>query len=100
MAKPKPIVVIGLLGTTLDLGKNKDRWQNWRPTVSICRQPDLIVNRLELIHGRRDSSLASTIKRDIASVSPETDVHLHEIEFGDPWDFEQVYECLFQFSRN
>jgi transcriptional regulatory protein RtcR len=92
-------VVLGLLGTTLDLGKHPDRWQNWRPTVSVCRQPDLIVGRFELLHARRDSSLAKTVAGDIRTVSPETEVRRHEIEFGDPWDFEQVYETLFKFSR-
>jgi transcriptional regulatory protein RtcR len=92
-------VTIGLLGTTLDLGKHPDRWQNWRPTVSLCRQPDLIIHRFELLHGKRDLSLANTVKNDIRTVSPETEVRLHEIEFGDPWDFEEVYETLFQFAR-
>lgn len=92
-------VTIGLLGTTLDLGKHPDRWQNWRPTVSLCRQPDLIVHRFELLHGKRDLSLAKTIKSDVQTVSPETEVRLHEIEFVDPWDFEEVYETLFQFAR-
>src|SRR5215831_13952189 len=96
----RKIVTIGLLGTTLDLGKHPDRWQNWRPTVSLCRQPDLIVHRFELLHGKRDSSLANTVKNDIRTVSPETEVRLHPIEFGDPWDFEEVYETLFQFARN
>ena len=95
----RKIVTIGLLGTTLDLGKHPDRWQNWRPTVSLCRQPDLIVHRFELLHGKRDLSLAKTIKSDIQTVSPETEVCLHQIEFGDPWDFEEVYETLFQFAR-
>ena len=99
MDKKRETVVLGLLGSTLDAGKNKERWQNWRPTVSICRQPDMIVNRFELIHGKRDLSLAILNSQDIVSVSPETQVRLHEIEFGDPWDFERVYECLFQFAR-
>lgn len=92
-------MVIGLLGTTLDVGKHPDRWQNWRPTVSICRQPDLIVRRLELLHGKRDINTAKIVMKDIQTVSPETEVRLHEIEFGDPWDFEKVYEALFQFAR-
>jgi transcriptional regulatory protein RtcR len=46
-----PVVVIGLLGTTLDVGKHPDRWQNWRPTISVCQQPDMIVDRFELLHG-------------------------------------------------
>ena len=93
-------VVIGLLGTTLDAGKFPDRWQSWRPTVSLCRQPDFLVHRLELLHGLRDASLARNVKQDIASVSPETEVRLQQIEFGDPWDFERVYETLFHFARS
>ena len=95
-----PTVVIGLLGSTLDVGRHPDRWQNWRPSVSICRQPDLVVSRFELLHGRNDRSLAELVRKDIAAVSPETTVNLHEVEFGDPWDFEQVYETLFRFARN
>jgi transcriptional regulatory protein RtcR len=95
----RPYVVIGLLGTTLDLGKHPDRWQNWRPTVSLCRQPDLIVHRFELLHGRRDTVLANTVRNDVRTVSPETEVRLHQVEFADAWDFEHVYETLFEFSR-
>jgi transcriptional regulatory protein RtcR len=95
----RSIVVIGLLGTTLDVGKHPDRWQNWRPSVSLCRQPDLIVRRFELLHGKRDSSLAKTVRADLRTVSPETEVRQHEMEFSDPWDFEEVYETLFKFSR-
>src|SRR5580658_1059222 len=95
----RSVVVIGLLGTTLDMGKHPDRWQNWRPSVSLCRQPDLIVRRFELLHGKRDSSLAKTVRADMRTVSPETEVRQHEMEFHDPWDFEEVYETLFKFSR-
>ena len=101
MAKPitRPTIVIGLLGSTLDLGKHPDRWQNWRPSVSICRQQDFVVQRFELLHGKREQSLAELVKQDIESVSPETEVVLHRIEFSDAWDFEQVYEKLFTFAR-
>jgi transcriptional regulatory protein RtcR len=92
-------VVIGLLGSNLDQGKQADRWNTWRPSVSLCRQPDLIVKRFELLHSLRDVKLARVIREDIESVSPETKVQLHQTEFADPWDFEQVYERLFEFSR-
>ena len=92
-------VVVGLLGTTLDLGKNPDRWKNWRPSVALCRQPDLIVKRFELLHGSREKALAETVSRDISAVSPETEMRLHQIDFADPWGFEQVYESLFNFAR-
>ena len=42
---------------------------------------------------------ARQVVRDIASVSPETRVKLHEIEFDDPWDFEEVYGVLHDFAR-
>lgn len=98
--QPLPVVVIGLLGTTLDVGKHPDRWQNWRPSVSICRQPDLVIARFELLHGKEQNALASQVRKDIASVSPETIVNLHPVQSGDPWDFEQVYETLFSFARD
>jgi transcriptional regulatory protein RtcR len=93
------LVVVGLIGTTLDAGYGADRWQTWRPTVSICRQPDLIVKRLELLHSRRDSRLATTVSEDIRTVSPETEVRLHAIDFDDPWNFEEVYGKLSDFAR-
>ncbi len=92
-------VVIGLLGATLDLGRRPDRWHNWRPSISLCQQPDLIVKRFELLHGSRELGLADALSRDISTVSPETGMRLHQIDFGDPWDFEQVYEALFNFAR-
>src|SRR6186713_2914537 len=99
MDKKNPVVVIGLLGTTLDAGKHADRWQSWRPTVSICRQPDLIVKRFELLHSVRDTRLAEVVAADMRTVSPETEVRLHAIHFEDPWNFEEVYERLFAFAR-
>lgn len=99
MNTTRPNVVIGLLGTTLDSGRTHDRWQGWRPTVAICRQSDFVVKRLELLHGVRDKTLALRVTEDISAVSPETIVRRHEIEFGDPWDFERVYETLFNFAR-
>ena len=48
----RPVVVLGLLGTTLDRGTGPNRWNRWRPTVSVCSQPDLLVDRFELLHQR------------------------------------------------
>jgi transcriptional regulatory protein RtcR len=95
----KPHVAIGLLGSTLDAGRSQDRWSGWRPTVAICMQPDFVIKRLELLHGLRDKNLAHRVASDISAVSPETTVKLQEVEFGDPWDFERVYETLFKFAR-
>ncbi|MBK7404393.1 MAG: sigma 54-interacting transcriptional regulator [Phycisphaerales bacterium] len=95
---PKPTVVLGLLGTTLDTGKGPRRWERWRPTVSLCQHEHFLVARLELLHGRRATALAETVAADIASVSPETRVVPHLLELSDPWDFDEVYAALHAFA--
>jgi transcriptional regulatory protein RtcR len=94
------VVVLGLLGATLDRGRGPDRWNQWRPTVDLCRHDDLVVSRLELLHGRHETALAETVSGDIGSVSPETTVTRHILDFGDPWDFEMVYGALHDFARH
>ena len=71
----KPLTVLGFLGSTLDAAKyGPSRWNKWRPTVSICMQDDLRVDRFVLIHGEQHQKLADWVTRDIADVSPETEV--------------------------
>jgi transcriptional regulatory protein RtcR len=91
-------VVIGFLGTTLDIGKQHNRWQRWRPTVALCQHEDFLVDRLELIHGQRFAGLAEHLRGDIARVSPETEVRLNKMELKDPWDFEEVYGAMHDFA--
>ena len=92
-------VVLGMLGTNLDRrGRGPKRWSSWRPTVSLCQHDDFIVDRLELLHEVRHTSLAKQVSRDIASVSPETEVVLHLIQQDDPWDFANVYRTLRTFT--
>lgn len=94
-------VVLGMLGATLDaMKKQGDRWLEWRPTVDLCRHPELPVARLELLYQKRFEKLASQIVRDIGSVSPHTEVRLHDVELTDPWDFEKVYAALHEFASN
>ena len=93
-------VVIGFLGSTLDQGKSPDRWQRWRPTISLVQQQDLVVDRLELIHARMHTALAERIERDVTQVSPETQVRRHTMDLKDAWDFEEVYSALHAFARN
>jgi len=95
----KRAVVIGLLGTQLDHAKKDERWSKWRPTVSLCQQEDLVVDRLELLYNPKFETLAKMVQRDLASVSPETKVNLVPIEWRDPWDFEGVYSALDDFAR-
>jgi len=92
--------VIGLLGTQVDRGDAPDRWAFWRPTVSIFQHEDLLVRRLELLREPRSQPLAEQVIADIATVSPETTVRLHDVDFRDPWDFEEVYGTLHDFARN
>ncbi|MBJ9977430.1 sigma 54-interacting transcriptional regulator [Pseudomonas sp. S75] len=97
----RPRVAIGFLGTTLDRnGKGAARWNRWRPTIGLCRQPELPLDRLELIHGlaARDIGLAERIRADIRQVSPHTEVRLHPLTLGNPWDFEEVYAALHDFA--
>ena len=95
----KKSVAIGFLGTTLDVGKGPQRWLRWRPTVALCQHPDLIVDRLELLHDRKHAVLAEQVSADIAQISPETEVKRNTIALQDPWDFEEVYAALHDFAR-
>jgi len=95
-----PIVTIGLLGPTLDQGRTKDRWNYWRPTISLFQHEDFLIHRLELLYEERFQALADLTIQDIQSVSPETKIQLHQIELKDPWDFENVYSALFDFARH
>ncbi|MBW0660358.1 sigma 54-dependent transcriptional regulator [Escherichia coli] len=93
-------VAFGFVGTVLDYaGRGSQRWSKWRPTLCLCQQGSLVIDRLELLHDTRSRSLFETLKRDIASVSPETEVVGVEIELHNPWDFEEVYACLHDFAR-
>ncbi|ADB15053.1 Sigma 54 interacting domain protein [Pirellula staleyi DSM 6068] len=99
MTKQRKLVVVGIFGTRLDAGHAKSRWNRWRPTVSVCQHEDLLVDRLELIHQPGEEAVADTLVRDIASVSPETEVRLHPLKFNDAWDFEEVFAALHHWSR-
>ena len=93
------MVIIGFLGTVLDrAAKGTKRWQKWRPTVSLCQHEDLVVDRIELLISKRDKSLAEQVRHDISQVSPETEVVFHTVNIRDPWDFEDVYGALNEFS--
>lgn len=97
----KPLTVIGFLGSTLDAAKfGPSRWNKWRPTVSICMQEDLRIDRFVLLHGTHHRRLAEFVAADIRDVSPETEVSPHFLDFDDPWDFEEVYGKLLDFARS
>tara|TARA_Y100001968_G_C19388378_1_gene734152 strand:+ start:76 stop:1674 length:1599 start_codon:yes stop_codon:yes gene_type:complete len=96
----KRTVVVSLIGTQLDyVGKRVDRWGKWRPNVSLCSQDDLIVSQLHMLHDNHSTRLANNVAVDIESVSPETNVVLHNVNFNDPWDFEEVYSKLYDWCH-
>lgn len=91
-------VVIGVLGTTLDKrGKRANRWNKWRPTLGVCMQPDLPVDRMELLYQPNSQTMVEQMKEDIALVSPGTEVRINQVALNDPWDFEEVYTTLLDF---
>jgi transcriptional regulatory protein RtcR len=93
--------VIGLLGPTMDnAGKGASRWERWRPSVALCQQDDLLVQRFELLYQTKFQALLDRVVKDIRRVSPETKVIPHKVEFPDPWDFETVYASLHDFTRS
>lgn len=97
----KPLVVIGFLGSTLDAAKfGPSRWSKWRPSVGLVMHEDLRVDRFLLLHGGSHERLAEFVTEDIGTVSPETTVERHRIDFADPWDFEEVYGKLLDFTRS
>ena len=93
----KPVVVIGLLGTSIDKG-GKQRWDRWRPSIDLCRHDDFVVDRFELLHEGHET-LRDQVIADIAQISPETQVRPHAIHWADAWDFETVYAALLDFAR-
>lgn len=92
----KKNVVIGFLGTQLDAGKRR----KWRPSVQLCEHPDFPVERFELLHDKRWTSLAGKIKAAIEAISPQTEVLLHEVNVANPWDFEEMYGAMFDFAQS
>lgn len=93
-------VVVGLLGSVLDHGVGAKRWEYWRPSVGVCMQEDMVVGEYHLLYQKNYLHLAQQVEADINSVSPETKLVLHNVEFKDPWDFEEVYGTLLDFCKS
>lgn len=93
-------VALGISGSTKDAASPATRWDQWRPTIGLCQQDDLVIDRLELFYQRRFVRTARQVQNDLHAVSPETEVRLHELNFEDPWDFAEVYSVLHEFARS
>ena len=94
----RPTVVIGVLGTTLDRADGPQRWSRWRPSVALCQQEDLLVERFELLYDPKFKDLAEQVRQDIGVISPQTRVNLVPMEFDNPWDFAEVFERLYDWA--
>ena len=70
----RKIVVIGLLGSVLDAGFHEERWNKWRPTVSLCKHEDLPISRFELIHLHAHENIARCVAADIKRVCVDTEM--------------------------
>jgi transcriptional regulatory protein RtcR len=95
----KKQVVIGLLGSVLDSGFHQERWNKWRPTISLCKHADLPVDRFELIYDPKFKDMANVVIADIPRVSVATEARGTPQPLLDPWDFEEVYAALHDFAR-
>ncbi|MBI4815862.1 MAG: sigma 54-interacting transcriptional regulator [Deltaproteobacteria bacterium] len=95
---PKPKVALGILGPVLDGNMGARRFERWRPTVGLCQQPDLPVDRLELIVDRQFAKLGRFVADDIEQAG-KTKVRITEVEIADAWDFELVFAALLDFAR-
>ena len=96
----RKIVVIGLLGSVLDSGFHQERWNKWRPSISLCKHGNLPIDRFELIYDPKFQDLANLILADIPRVSPATAARGTAQPLHDPWDFAEVYAALHEFTRH
>lgn len=96
-------ILISLLGSTLDAsGKSRglSRWNAWRPSVALAMQNDLRFDRYHLIYQPKFEELKDRIVEDVKQISPATVVIPEAIAMDDPWDFEEVYGKLYEYSRS
>ncbi|MDM1763228.1 MULTISPECIES: RNA repair transcriptional activator RtcR [unclassified Acinetobacter] len=100
MQKSKKTVVIGFVGSTLDQGKKEERWQRWRPTMSLLMHEDLLIDELVLLHDRRNKGLIDHLQQDAQQISPNTHISGHQVNIRDPWDFSDMYGALYDFVKS
>ena len=93
-------VLYSFLGTTLDNHrKESTRWSSWRPSVALAMQEDLHIDEYHIWYQSRFQPLLDSVSRDILTVSPDTQIIPEPLEMQDPWDFEEVYTKLYDYSR-
>ena len=93
-------VLMSLLGCRLDAhGRGTGRWGVWRPSVALAMQNDIVFDRYHLLYQPEFKALMTEVAADIRSASPTTEVIPEVVPFDDPWDFEEVYARLYDFSK-
>ncbi|SPL72211.1 RNA repair transcriptional activator RtcR [Acinetobacter stercoris] len=100
MQKSKKTVVIGFVGSTLDQGRKPDRWQRWRPSMSLLMHDDLIIDEMLLLHDKRNTNLFNGLKEDAFEISPDTQLTGVKVNIRDPWDFSDMYGALYDFVKS
>ena len=59
-------VAFGFVGTVLDYaGRGSQRWSKWRPTLCLCQQESLVIDRLELLHDDRSNAAIANGKQNL-----------------------------------
>jgi transcriptional regulatory protein RtcR len=99
MARKPGYTVVSFLGAQLERWTGGDRWDHWRPNVAMCQREDAVVRRLVLLTESRYDKLYATVAQDIAHVSPETTIERRDLGLRDPWDFEEVFDRLWQTAN-
>lgn len=95
-------IVVSILGTTLDArraGKGSKRFETWRPSVALVMQENIRFDRYYLIYSRKFEHLKDIIVKDIEYCDPQIEVITVPTEIRDPWNFEEVYSALYDFSK-
>ncbi len=93
-------VLLGYIGQRLDAGRGQNRWNQWRPSIDLLRQPDIAFDRFEMFHDPQYAALVDQIAEDAAAVSPGTEVRRHPVKIEDAWDLEEVFGALYDFAAD
>src|SRR5690606_20645045 len=72
----------------------------WRPSISLGLHDSLPIDHFILLHQKRYEELATLVKEDFQSISPNTRVEPIVVDIENPWDLENVYTALHEFSTN
>jgi transcriptional regulatory protein RtcR len=93
-------VIIGILGSRLDHGGlGNRRHERWRPSISLLMHDNLPVDEFVLIYHADEQQLATLTLNDMAAMSPQLRLTPYQVDYENPWDFEQVYSQLHEFTR-